>query len=141
MNSRKIQRSVDYFLSRSFSQSDDEFIKICFQDFSNEKIKVAIGIRHAIAELGSIEPEYIRGELSFEELDSLPFWRLCGDAGFDTGILINSIEKNLGIKFTERQLELAHVRDPDLNISMKIYEFIQEFYDWYKSLKSLKNNQ
>lgn len=126
------------FVERNPAQSDDDFISICFISPSDKAQKVALAIRSAIAKLGEIDREFIRAEICFEELDALPFWDLCGDAGFNTSRFVEAIESELGCKFTEKQLELATVRDPDLNVQMKIYEFIQEFYDWYNFLTEVK---
>ncbi|WP_335035077.1 hypothetical protein [Nostoc sp.] len=101
---------------------------------SNKQQEVAIAIRRAIASLGNIESEFIRAEVSFEELDILPFWNLCGEAGFNSTIFIEAIKSELHVQFTEEQLKLSTVRDPDLNTHMKISEFVNEFYHWYNSL-------
>ncbi|MBZ8178669.1 MAG: aldehyde dehydrogenase [Oscillatoria sp. PMC 1051.18] len=120
------------FAKINVAQSKFDFVKNCFKDPSAEQAKVAIAIRNAIATLGKIESKFIRAEASFEDLDSLPFWSLCGDAGFNTVKFIEAIELELGIHFLEEKIEHSSVRDPDLNIHMKIHEFINEFYIWYE---------
>ncbi|MEM9510585.1 MAG: hypothetical protein AAGA16_23365 [Cyanobacteria bacterium P01_E01_bin.35] len=111
-----------------------DFLNICFSESSTKKIEIAIAIRNSIANLGTIEPKYIRAEACFEDLNLLPFWCLCGDAGFSTTKFVEAIESELDIQFTEEQLKNSSVRDPDLNVNIKIYEFIQEFFAWYDSI-------
>lgn len=122
------------FISKVSPQSELNFLNICFLESSTKKNKIALGIRNAIANLGKIEPKYIRAEASFEDLDLLPFWCFCGDAGFSTTKFVETIESELNIRFTEEQLRNSSVRDPDLNIDMKIFEFVREFYAWYDSI-------
>lgn len=122
------------FISKVSPQSELDFLNICFSESSTKKNEIAIAIRNAIANLGKIEPKYIRAEAYFEDLDLLPFWCLCGDAGFSTTRFVEAIESELDIQFTEEQLRNSSVRDPDLNVNMKIYEFIREFCAWYDSI-------
>lgn len=122
------------FLEKNPAQSESDFIKICFPEPCSQQQAVAIAIRRAIAILGNIESEFIRAEVSFENLDLLPFWNLCGDAGFNTTKFIEAIQLELHVRLPEEHLKRAFVRDPDINTHMKIYEFINEFYDWYNSL-------
>lgn len=125
------------FLDINPSQSESDFLATCFLEFSSSKQEeVAIAIRRAIAKLGNIESEFIRAEVSFEDLDLLPFWNLCGDAGFNSTIFIEAIQSELHVHFTEERLKISPVKDPDLNIHMKIHEFVNEFYYWYDSLST-----
>ena len=41
---------------------------------------------------------------SFEDLDLLQFWNLCGDAGFNTTIFVEAIQVEIGFQFTESRL-------------------------------------
>ena len=134
MTNQHFEEDRRVFLERNPSQSESNFITICFPEPCSKQQEVALAIRRAIALLGNIESEFIRAEVSFEELGLLPFWNRCGDAGFNTPKFTEAIQSELQVYFTDEQLCKALIRDPDLNTNMKIYEFINEFYSWYKSL-------
>ncbi len=134
MTNQHFEEDRRVFLESNPSQSESDFIIICFQEPCSKQQEVALAIRRAIAILGNIESEFIRAEVSFEDLDLLSFWNLCGEAGFNTTKFIETIQSELHVQLREEQLEQAFVRDPDLNTHMKIYEFINEFYSWYKML-------
>jgi hypothetical protein len=119
------------FVDMCQPQSEEDFLIICHAQKSLEKRKVALSIRRVIAHLGETESTLIHAEMTFEDLDLLPFWKNCGDAGFNTFTFANAIASDLDFLLTD-QLALSYPgRDPDLNLNMKIYEFINEFYEWY----------
>jgi hypothetical protein len=129
----KVEQNRQKFLDSYLPQSELEFLDICFMEVNPTKRRIALAIRRAIASLGSVDECAIHAENSFDSLGLLPFWSCCGDAGFDTSLFVEEIERNLEVKFSDKELELANVRDPDLNPSMKIFEFVREFYDWCSS--------
>lgn len=130
-NNRK--DNCELFRQKSTPQSDDDFINSFCENHTIEYKRVAIIIRNSIAKLGEIENNYVRSDFSFSDLDLLPVWDL---DNFRTTQLITNIELELKTNFSEKELELALVRNPDLNPDMRIYEFIDEFYCWYNSLES-----
>jgi hypothetical protein len=129
------QQNVAYFQQQTLPQAECEFLRLCFEPCSDSQRQVALGIRLAIAKLGQVEPAYIRSDVCFADLNPLPQWEYCGDVGFDTMIFIDAIAVNLDVCFSSDELRVATVRDPDIDPSMKIYEFIQEFYFWFASRK------
>lgn len=131
---KKTENSSKIHLEQNSMQPESDFILKCFREPSSKQKLIALSIRRAIARLGEVDEELIHSESSFEELDLLPFWSLCGDAGFNTTRFMDAIQVEIGFQFTDAQLNNAAVRDPDLNSAMKIYEFIQDFYNWYASL-------
>lgn len=133
-HNRKIEESSKIYLEQNSKQPESDFILKCFREPSPKQKLIALSIRRAIARLREIDEEFIHSESSFEDLDLLQFWNLCGDAGFNTTIFVEAIQVEIGFQFTESQLNNAAVKDPDLNSTMKIYEFIQDFYKWYASL-------
>jgi hypothetical protein len=130
---QKLRGNCQLFCERVLIQSEEDFIDNCFDRVSLDKKKIGIVIRKAIAQLGMVDVNYIRSDLSFGDLYLLPIWDL--DI-FQTPLLVNIIESQLNIYFTDKELELAKVRNPDTNPEMKIHEFINEFYDWYSLLPS-----
>ncbi|HZQ47110.1 MAG TPA: hypothetical protein VFC07_08865 [Verrucomicrobiae bacterium] len=88
--------------------------------------KIAEAVRKTIAQLGNISPASISTANVFEDLDWTPFWKKCGDVGFETDALARKLEANLGLKLDKAQLE--RIRDPDLNVRMTIGEFVQDVW-------------
>lgn len=131
---RRFEDRRKKFLAKIQPQSELDFIANCFYTACERQRRIAIAVRNAIAKLGCIESVFIRSEACFEDLDLLPFWQSCGDAGFESMLFIKAIEEELGVKFTKEQLSLLSVRDPDLNTQMKIYEFVGDFYQSYSQL-------
>jgi hypothetical protein len=120
------------FISITIPQSELDFIYICFPECNEEKSKVALSTRKVVAMLGEVEIDYIRAEMSFRDLDALDFWCNCGDVGFNTGLLAEELLKELCIESTNKIItSLEKVRDPDMNSTMKIYEFVSDLYQWY----------
>ncbi len=128
---KRMQKNLSEFSNNVSRQSDQDFVEKCFEKACQKKMTIALSIRNAIANLGNIQPEFIHAESSFEELDLLSFWECCGDAGFDTILFVEAIEKELNLKLTDKQLQSCSVQDPDLNIKLKICDFVQDFYRWY----------
>jgi hypothetical protein len=125
--------SKEKFLITYLPQSEKDFLEICRIKECAEKVKVALSIRHVIAHLGAIDDEFIHSEMSFRDLHSLPFWKHCGDAGFNTFTFANFIASEVGFSLTDNLASSYPGRDPDLNLDMRICEFINEFYDWYST--------
>ena len=122
---------LKFFLAITKPQSDNDFIEQCFQNPNQKEYEFALAIRKVIAKLGLVEPEFIRSEACFEDLDLLPFWKNCGDIDFDSMLLVETIEEALSTKFSNKQLNSLSVRDPDLYLQMKVFEFVSEFYQWF----------
>jgi len=136
---RRLTQSLQKIKDSNPIQTDHEFISVCFEHPSKEQKKVALAVRRAIARLGKIDDKFIRAEVSFIDLNLLPFWRWCGDSGSVTSRFIEAIELEINFRFTEYQLVHATVTDPDKDPHKKICDFIREFYEWYDPLNSLKN--
>ncbi|MGB3695683.1 MAG: hypothetical protein WBG70_17895 [Spirulinaceae cyanobacterium] len=130
---KRSEKRREQFLTLTQPQLEIEFITQCFQNPNQKQCEVAIAVRNAIAKLGFVDTEFIRSEACFEELDLLPFWEKCGDAGFDSMLFVEAIEEELGTKFPNEQLDSLSesTRDPDLNTQMKILDFINDFYQWF----------
>ena len=135
-----LDQNRETFLNIYSPQSDEDFLKLCFQEvysyqeISNRKKEVAISIRRAIARLGCINSQHIHAEISFENLELLEFWRSCGDVGFEISLFSSAIQDELGVFFTYAQEMSYPGRNPDLYVDMKISEFVCEFYEWYEKL-------
>jgi hypothetical protein len=130
INKYEIDKNRQLFCEKVSIQSEKDFLNDCFKQESIDSKKVALAVRKAISQLGLVDVDYIRSDLSFGNLALLPIWEI--DI-FQTPLLVNAIESELEIHFTDKQLELAEVRNPDLHPDMKIHEFINEFYNWYSS--------
>jgi hypothetical protein len=129
---RKSQKQ--FFLSKYSRQSDQDFLVLCEAQVHLGKKEVALSIRRAIAHLGDIESDFIHAEIAFEDLDPLPFWNNCGDAGFEIFTFASAIASDLNFPLTDRLASSYPGRNPDLNIDMTICDFIDEFYEWYSKL-------
>jgi hypothetical protein len=127
----KPKNKFEIFCNSTAPQSEHDFINDCFGDPSSAQLDIALAIRSSIADLGRVENNYIRSDLSFDNLRPLPIWEF---DSFKTELLVSSIELKLKTNFTEKQLELAPVRNPDVHPDMKVREFIIEFYSWCDSL-------
>jgi hypothetical protein len=130
INKYEINKNRQLFCDKVSIQSEKDFLYECFKQESPDNKKVALAVRKAIAKLGLVDVDYIRSDSLFGDLALLPIWEI--DI-FQTQLLVNAIESELGVHFTDKQLELAEIRNPDLNPDMKIHEFINEFYNWYSS--------
>lgn len=111
---KRSEKRREQFLTLTQPQLEIEFITQCFQNPNQKQCEVAIAVRNAIAKLGFVDTEFIRSEACFEELDLLPFWEKCGDAGFDSMLFVEAIEEELGTKFPNEQLDSLSesTRDP-----------------------------
>jgi hypothetical protein len=131
---QKSSQGKQFFLSVHLHQSDQDFLVLCKAESHLKKREVALSVRRAIAHLGGIESNFIRAEITFEDLDPLPFWKNCGCAGFNTFTFASTIASELDFSLTDQMASSYPGRDPDLNIDMKIHEFVDEFYEWYSEL-------
>lgn len=132
----RVGDDVEAFKNKNSSQPEDEFVFICFHSPTTDQRTISLAVRSAIAKLGKIDSKFIHAESSFRDLSSLPFWRWCGDSGSVTTRFIETIELELGCRFTESQLRYATVTDPDENPLLLVRDFIREFYTWYESLET-----
>jgi hypothetical protein len=115
-------------------ESEHAFFLKCNLPDRPEARDVATAVRTTIAELGCVTPSFIRAEHRFEELDSLPFWKTCGDVGFETDTLAKELQRHLGIRLTDAQL--AEIRDPDVHSRMVVGEFVRDVWTVVEKIRS-----
>jgi hypothetical protein len=107
-------------------ESEEMFFAKCNLADSLQARHVATAVRLTIARLGQVTPSFIHAGDTFEDLDSLPFWKSCGDVGFETDTLAKELQKNIGVNLTDSQL--SEIRDPDINARMTIAEFVRDVW-------------
>jgi len=101
---------VEEFRKGRSRQSDEQFVSECLLPSVPEARRIAIGVRRAVANIGLIDPLFIRASDRFpEELEILPLWD-----SMDWVALILELESELGqpipqswrcqLQFTVRQL-------------------------------------
>lgn len=118
-------------------QTEEEFFYGCnLQDEANART-TAKAVRSTIAKLGGISPDEIVATYEFEDLGWTPFWRKCGDAGFESDRLVQELQSQLGCRLAESQLR--KIRDPDLHISMTIAQFVQDVWNVMKAKIDIKS--
>ncbi|MEQ8835940.1 MAG: acyl carrier protein [Lacipirellulaceae bacterium] len=116
------QMLADFKSTRS-PQEDEEFVRECNLPAGRKSSVVAIGVREAIAELGQVEPTYVRANDRFDnELVSLPFWD-----SLDTIEVILTLEKSIGIPITES--EAQRIRHPESVRGMTVSDFVTDVYE------------
>jgi hypothetical protein len=90
---RTVRQSVESWRGRS-PMSDREFLRRCQVPDESVKIDVALAVRRAIAELGTVTAETILpDDRLFEDLGQLPFWD-----SLDWLHFILTTERQLGVK-------------------------------------------
>lgn len=98
----------------------------CSLPDTDEVRRIVSATIQTIARLGATTASEIKPNATFESMDKMPFWRACGDVGFDTQKLAEALQLELGMRFTEKQLQ--RIRDPDLNVGMTVAEFVRDVY-------------
>jgi hypothetical protein len=119
--------------SLTAEETEDEFFVQCGLPDCPEARRVAAAVRSTIAQLGGIPSPLIHASFSFESLDYLPFFRNCGDVGFETETLADELQNQLGFRLTKAQL--GRIRDPDINSRMTVAEFARDVWISVKSEK------
>lgn len=111
----------DFKATRS-PQDDEEFIRACNLPAGTKPSTIALGVRAAIAELGQVEPMYIRANDSFDdELISLPFWD-----SLDTYAVVLTLEEHLGIHISDN--EAQQIRHPEMSRGMTVADFVTDTF-------------
>ena len=112
-------------------QSEEEFFCACNLQREGNARATAKAVRSTIANLRGISPDEIVATHEFEDLGWTPFWRKCGDAGFESDRLVQELQSQLGCRLAESQLR--KIRDPDLHVSMTIAQFVQDVWSVMKA--------
>lgn len=104
------------------AQKDDDFVRECGLADSPKSVAIALGVRAAIAELGEIDPTYIRASDRFDEdLVYLPFW-----GSLDTVGIVIALEKHLGTLISND--EAQRIRDPESEKGVTVAQFVTEVH-------------
>jgi|GEM_PF-5674266 len=105
------------FLSSCTRQSSQDFLTAC--ELSGESADDALKIRDAIANLGGVDAEYVRADLTFErDLIHFDFWGSVDSIG-----VVLELETCLGIVITDDMA--AQIPDPEAIPGFTVAEFVR----------------
>jgi acyl carrier protein len=97
---RSAEQKVAFFCKDRSPQSDEQFLTECGLPADPEADRVALAVRRAVANLGSIDPQFIRADDVYpDQLGMLPFWD-----SIDVMAYIWELEEQLGTRFTQEEL-------------------------------------
>ena len=98
---RSSEQKVAFFCKDREPQSDDQFLAECGLPADPEATRATLAVRHAVANLGLVPPEFIRADDVYpDQLGMLPFWD-----SIDMMAYIWELEEQLGTRFTLEELE------------------------------------
>ena len=98
---RSAEAKVAGFTSGREPQPDAEFLRECGTVADDKTGRTAVGVRQAVARVGSVDPAYIRATDRFpEELGALPVWD-----SMDAIELIMELEEGFGIEISDRDAD------------------------------------
>jgi hypothetical protein len=103
----KMKRKLENPFDDRCDMADDVFLLSCEVPCDNTSKQIAIGFRHAIANVGKVSPLVIYPNDSFKtDLSELPFW-----SSLDAVDFLCALSESLGTEFTEA--EGVQIPDPD----------------------------
>lgn len=114
---------VSDFKSTRSPQGNEEFVRNCRLPAGKSTTVVALGVRATIAELGQVEPDFIRADDQFDnELISLPFWD-----SLDTYEVILTLQEHLGIDISDNDAQ--QIRHPEMSRGMTVADFASDVFN------------
>jgi len=114
-------RVAEYRLTHAPQESDD-FVRACNLPAHSQASAIALAVRDAIAELGAIDPVYIRADDSFDDdLATLPFW-----GSLDTVGVVLALEQHLSIRISDDDAQC--VRHPEFSRGMAVADFVRDVF-------------
>jgi len=98
---RSAEQKVALFCKDREPQSDEQFLAECGLPADPEAARIALAVRRAVANIGSVDSQFIRADdLYPDQLGMLPFWD-----SIDMMAYIWELEKQLGTRFTREELK------------------------------------
>jgi hypothetical protein len=98
---RSAEQKVAFFRKDRSPQSDEQFLSECGLPAEPEADRVALAVRRAVANIGSVDSQFIRADDVYpDQLAMLPFWD-----SIDMMAYFWELEKQLGTRFTRKELE------------------------------------
>jgi hypothetical protein len=95
------EQKVAFFCKDRAPQSDEQFLAECHLPADPEADRVALAVRRAVANMGSIDPTFIRADDVYpDQLAMLPFWD-----SIDMMAYLWELEEQLGTRFTQAELK------------------------------------
>jgi acyl carrier protein len=92
---------IAFFCEGRSKQPDEDFIAACALPSDPEAARVAVAVRRAVAEVGSIDPEWIRAEDVYpDQLGVLPLWD-----SMDWLSLFLALERELKTKISNEEAD------------------------------------
>ncbi|MAT73082.1 MAG: hypothetical protein CMJ58_26660 [Planctomycetaceae bacterium] len=115
------QQRIAEFRSTHERQAADEFVRRCNLPEHPHAGAIALAVRTAIAELGSIESDYVRADSSLDDdLITLSFW-----GSLDTIAVVLELEQHRGVKISDD--EAQRIRHPEFS-SMIVADFVRAVF-------------
>lgn len=119
---KSASEKVKEFVRERCPQSEEAFLAGCALPANDQAMRVALGVRRAIARLGRVEPAYVHGDASFwDEISDLPFWD-----SLDTVELVMTLEEELGVRIPN--VDAEKIRNPDDNPRLTVKDFVGDVY-------------
>ncbi len=102
------ERKVAVFCVGRSRQPDDPFIAECGLPSDAEAARIAVAVRRAVADIGSIDPEFIRADDAYpDQLGVLPLWD-----SMDWIAFLMALEEQLGTRLSEEEA-MAQLFSPE----------------------------
>jgi acyl carrier protein len=96
---RTTNQKIALFCKGRSKQPDDQFIAECGLPPGPEAARIAMAVRRAVADIGSIDPEFILAADAYpDQLGVLPLWD-----SMDWLAFIWALEKQLGTRLSEEE--------------------------------------
>jgi acyl carrier protein len=102
---RTSAEKVEAFCEGRAAQPDEEFVAACGLPPGPEATRAALAVRRAVANLGAVDPGFIRAEDVYpDQLGVLPFWD-----SIDWLAFVLELEEQLGTKISTKEMEMSSI--------------------------------
>jgi acyl carrier protein len=105
---RTARQKIALFCAGRSRQPDDQFAAECGLPTDAEAARIAVAVRRAVADIGSIDPEFIRADDAYpDQLGVLPLWD-----SMDWMAFIWALEEKLGTRLSVEET-MAQLLSPE----------------------------